>query len=312
VDLQPPRATAWRDSVPRLEPKAAAAVFYVDATKGSDSGAGTMGAPLKTIQAAVDKAATAGGGAVLLRAGTFYLKESVKISSSDISVSTYQSEHVVVSGGVHLSGLAWKKVPPVAANADPEVAVDTYSVPVPKGLSFLELFNASTARLIPARNPDGNSELAPQESNYKFSGKETACKDFGPCDTVVVNDTCPGCVDNSKGYFNRYSMGVGGPANNFVPAISYWAQPKPHGGGANTYDIPEGVATTSDTGLKTGSDGGGFVFMMQTHHWGSWVYEIADVAAGDGAGQNITFGAGGFQEARGGSGGCGTGSFYVR
>ena len=46
--------------------------------------------------------------------------------------------------------------------------------------------------------------------------------------------------------------------------------------------------------------------MMQTHHWGSWVYEIANVYNG-----SITFGAGGFQEARGGSGGCGTGSFYV-
>jgi hypothetical protein len=48
--------------------------------------------------------------------------------------------------------------------------------------------------------------------------------------------------------------------------------------------------------------------MMQTHHWGSWVYEIADVSNN---GSTIDFGAGGFQEARGGSGGCGTGSFYV-
>ena len=48
-------------------------------------------------------------------------------------------------------------------------------------------------------------------------------------------------------------MGVGGPANNFVPAISYWAQPKPHGGGANTYDIPEGVETSTDTGLTPGT-----------------------------------------------------------
>jgi hypothetical protein len=111
--------------------------------------------------------------------------------------------------------------------------------------------------------------------------------------------------------FSRDTMGVGGPANNFVPPISYWAQPKPHGGGANTYDIPSGVATTADTGLAPGSAGGGYVFMMQTHHWGSWVYEIAGVAAGAGGGQNLTFGAGGFQEARGGSGGCGTGAFYV-
>ena len=66
--------------------------------------------------------------------------------------------------------------------------------------------------------------------------------------------------------------------------------------------------TAASAGLKEG--GGGYVFMMQTHHWGSWVYEIASVAA-NGTGQDITFGAGGVQEARGGSGGCGTGSFYV-
>ena len=58
--------------------------------------------------------------------------------------------------------------------------------------------------------------------------------------------------------------------------------------------------TAASAGLKEG--GGGYVFMMQTHHWGSWVYEIASVAP-NGTGQDITFGAGGFQEARGGSGG---------
>ena len=99
----------------------------------------------------------------------------------------------------------------------------------------------SQARLVPARNPNGNSELAPEQSNYRFSGKETTCRDFGAASAVIVNNTCAGCVDKSKGQFSSYSMGIGGPANNFVPAMSYWAQPHPHGGGANTYDIPEGV-----------------------------------------------------------------------
>jgi hypothetical protein len=107
--------------------------------------------------------------------------------------------------------------------------------------------------------------VALPRSNYGFSGKETACKDFGPVSATIVNDTCPGCVDPSKGQFASYSMGVGGPANNFEPALSYWAQPHPHGGGANTYDIPEGVATSDATLLTGGS--GGYVFMMQTHHW---------------------------------------------
>lgn len=51
-----------------------------------------------------------------------------------------------------------------------------------------------------------------------------------------------------------------------------------------------------------------FIYVFRRYTWGSWVYEIADVSAD---GQTITFGRGGFQEARGGSGGCKTGAFYI-
>jgi len=292
----PPRHRAWRAGVPMVA-GVADSTYFVDAIKGSDSNSGTQDSPLKTIAAGVAKAAS--GGTVYLRQGTFYLSETVSVPSG-VTISAYQKEEVVVSGGVQLTP-TWSKV---SSNAT--AGIDIYAASVPQGMSFLELFNGSNARLVPARNPNGNAELAPEESKYSFSGKETSCKDFGPATTVIVNNTCPGCVDNSKGMFSYYSMGLGGPANNFVPAMSYWAQPHPHGGGANTYDIPNGVATSDSTLLESG--GGGYVFMMQTHHWGSWVYEIADVTNN---GQNITFGAGGFQEARGGSGGCGTGSFYI-
>jgi hypothetical protein len=58
---------------------------------------GTIAAPLKTIQSGVDKLSS-GGGSVLLRAGTFYLTDPVRINSSGISVTPYQREVVVVSG----------------------------------------------------------------------------------------------------------------------------------------------------------------------------------------------------------------------
>jgi len=309
LDLQPPRSRGWRNGVPPLPAAEADATLFVDATKGTDTAAGTLAAPLKTIQAAVDKLTT--GGSVMLRVGTFFLSESVTISHSGVTIAPYQNEEVIVSGGVHLSGLQWSPVTSVAGARTAPENITTYVTAVPKGLSFLELFNDSTARLIPARYPNGNAELAPEQSNYRLSGKATSCKDFGPATQVIVNDTCPGCVDHSKGQFSSFSMGIGGPADNFVPAMSYWAQPHPHGGGANTYDIPNGVtmAGTDAAGLES-EKGGGYVFMMQTHHWGSWVYEIAAVAP-NGTGQDITFGAGGFQEARGGSGGCGTGSYYL-
>ena len=56
----------------------------------------------------------------------------------------------------------------------------------------------------------------------------------------------------------------------------------------------------------------GYVFMMHTHAWGSWVYEIASTANGSAGGTTVKFGKGGFQEARGtGSPTAGGGSFYL-
>ena len=83
------------------------------------------------------------------------------------------------------------------------------------GARFSRSHNVLLFLQVPARNPNGNAEQAPSGSHYSFSGKETACRDFGPA-TVIVNDTCAGCTDKSKGYFGSYSMGVGGPADNFV------------------------------------------------------------------------------------------------
>ena len=100
LDLQPPRHRGWRAGVPQLPTAgAAASTLFVDAAKGSDSAAGTLAAPLKTIQSAVDKLAT-GGGSVMLRAGMFFLTESVTIAHSGITIAPYQKEEVVVSGGV--------------------------------------------------------------------------------------------------------------------------------------------------------------------------------------------------------------------
>ena len=121
------------------------AELYVDANTGSDTNPGTIGSPFKSIQAAVDKIGAAGG-SVLLRAGTFYLTAPVHVEASGISISPYQSESVVVSGGVAMSP-KWTKTAFVgAAGGPPSPAVDTYVADVPAGISFLELFNASNVR----------------------------------------------------------------------------------------------------------------------------------------------------------------------
>jgi hypothetical protein len=91
----PPRHAGWRAGVaPLPTAEAEAASLYVDAVKGSDSAAGTLAAPLKTIQSAVAKATAAGGALIFLRAGTFELASTVKITHSDITIAPYQQEEV--------------------------------------------------------------------------------------------------------------------------------------------------------------------------------------------------------------------------
>lgn len=99
-------------------------------------------------------------------------------------------------------------------------------------------------------------------------------------------------------------MGVGGAALQYDPPYSYWAQPQPSGGGAAPYHIMSGVEVDNSKVVVNMSvangGGGGFVFMKQTHDWGSWVFEInSTTPSTDGVGARIQFGKGGQQEARG-------------
>src|SRR6185369_585545 len=77
---------------------AATTTLYV-ATSGNDSNAGTLAAPLKTIQKAVSLITA--GGTIAVRGGTYGLATNITInksgtSSAPITLTNYQSEKVVV------------------------------------------------------------------------------------------------------------------------------------------------------------------------------------------------------------------------
>jgi hypothetical protein len=79
---------------------AAAATLYV-APGGSDSNAGTLAAPLATIQKAVSLVAA--GGTIAVRGGTYALTTNIQItrsgtSSAPITLTAYNGEGVVVDG----------------------------------------------------------------------------------------------------------------------------------------------------------------------------------------------------------------------
>src|SRR3954465_3059681 len=77
---------------------AATATLYV-ATSGSDSNAGTLAAPLKTIQKAVDLVAA--GGTIAVRGGTYALTTNITIaksgtSSAPITLTAYAGERPIL------------------------------------------------------------------------------------------------------------------------------------------------------------------------------------------------------------------------
>jgi len=78
----------------------AATTLYV-ATNGNDANAGTLAAPLATIQKAVSLVTA--GGTIAVRGGTYALSTNIQItksgtSSAPIALTNYQSEKVIVDG----------------------------------------------------------------------------------------------------------------------------------------------------------------------------------------------------------------------
>jgi len=91
--------------------------IYV-ATTGSDSNPGTLAKPFATFQRAQQAARPAAGReavTIIVRAGTYYLPDTLVFSAEDsgtkASPVVYQAsldEQVVISGGLRLKDLAWK------------------------------------------------------------------------------------------------------------------------------------------------------------------------------------------------------------
>jgi hypothetical protein len=87
-------------ALPVTEASAAPTTLIV-ATNGSDSAAGTLAQPLRTVQRAVDLARP--GDTIAVRGGTYALTDNITITSSGtasqpIALGAYQGERVVIDG----------------------------------------------------------------------------------------------------------------------------------------------------------------------------------------------------------------------
>lgn len=84
--------------------------LFVHPVDGSDANSGELGAPLRSIQVAVDRAASfTPTRAVVLRGGTHFIRETINYGPehSNLHVLGYPGEKAVISGGVELKTM-WK------------------------------------------------------------------------------------------------------------------------------------------------------------------------------------------------------------
>ena len=156
---------------------------YVDVNKGSDSNAGTLDSPLKTVFAAVKllrfrRSDTRQQAIIYLRQGTYFLADTIRLGPEDsnLVVTAYKSEKVVVSGG--------------------------------KEYKFTGLWKEYVNRMGPILagvNAIYDSAVSPGESNGKawYYGKvsspqecQTACEKNSSCFAFTYHDNTTGAYSN--------------------------------------------------------------------------------------------------------------------
>jgi hypothetical protein len=149
---------------------------------GADTASGQIGAPLKTLSAALNAARKRTAGepcTIWLRGGSYELAEPVvlTLADSDLTVAAYKAEKPVLSGGRRITG--WKKV-----DGAWQAAI--------KDWHFRSLF-VNGRRAIPARTPNtGNffrmqgERLSDKPAQFKFAKGDIRPHWVREPDAVVV------------------------------------------------------------------------------------------------------------------------------
>jgi hypothetical protein len=133
--------------------------LFVSSVNGSDAAPGTLTQPLRTVAKGV--AAMRAGGprrCLLLRAGTFFLPETLVLdaSSSGLTIAAVPGETVVISGGEPLIAGAWTAHKVNAANWRES---NVWGTQLPAGTAAIEALRVAGRRAIRALYPNHMPEL---------------------------------------------------------------------------------------------------------------------------------------------------------
>jgi hypothetical protein len=315
---QPRNSTKLFKTAPEIKQRACDQTVFVHDSKGNDLFDGTFERPMKTIQAALYLTRTLRSVhgshktfCMTIRGGTYYLGTNATTASSKIGaialtsndsnlvIENYPGEIVVLSGGTLLQ-LQWSIHSKTAAGGTIMKAQVSPSVNLAE---FNELY-IDGRRAIIAKYPNGDPStqgLYAQTPGFSFDVESWIPPISNPSAEIHVDSP----IRNGTSFPN-FQIGLGGGASVFDPPNSYWSTASPPGG--LNYGVPRGF-TVKNGALPHISNWTkpttGFVHAFHSHHWGSWVFEIA---SSNSTNNTIMFGRGGFQEARGAPDG---GAFYV-
>jgi hypothetical protein len=268
-------------------------VIYVD-QNGSDSSAGSVTAPLRTVAAAVARVAGKPGATIVLRGGTHYLAGGpllLNATHSGLTMQNYPNETAFISGAVPLQSLAWQ-----------HHHGSIYKAQLGEEIQLDQLLGlrVNGGRAIRARFPNFDPEqgfgpgLLPNGALPIDNSSETPLTDIYP---AVPDRNASGAVQT----FARFNLGIGGPCSKFTPPAGYWCGTHTAGGGGLQYTgTPSGIVIAADGEAKVlpnfpyANASGAIVQMLRPNMWDSWMFEVDRANA-----TSLFFGKGGFQGARG-------------
>ena len=294
ADPSPARSFPLRPTLPpeylhRLEFKQAINI-YVDANKGNDNNPGTIDQPLRTVHRAVElwRENITQSGTIYLREGTYFFENTLILGPQDsgLTITGYENEQAVLSGG-RLYSFNWETY-----KNGSKIMMANLRDQYP---NIFDTLFINGRRAVRARYPNGNPETTGLHTNptgyVPNAEKWVPPLSYGAATTIDLDQP----YRNST-YFQKFSLGVGGPASVYNPPESFWCI---GGHDGNIYQVPQGLQYSENEGFANRTwkrPQTGVIHTFQCGYWGNWQFSIKDR---DMTSRQITFEYGGFQEARG-------------
>eukprot|EP00041_Stephanoeca_diplocostata_P024838 m.639093 g.639093 ORF g.639093 m.639093 type:complete len:968 (-) comp22611_c1_seq2:259-3162(-) len=269
---------------------------YVDPVQGRDNNTGTSSAPLQTIAGAVaatrQRRKEIGDTAqIWLLGGVYHLPATIELGPQDsgLSITAVRGQHVVISGGRHITNVEWSHgtTPKGAAY----VVTDLSAQDLPEGVPAMHYGDPTNRqRATRARFPNANPELDLFPAGYITEKVDWTLPTFDgvTCDSSKqcgksVNLTFATPPSEWHGMYQNWTTGVGGACDVYNPPRSPWCS----GDFYLERQFPE-MHTRHPSGVNPGATlphapyadaAGAIVHAWRPGHWYSWMFEVAGVDA---------------------------------